>query len=119
MEHVKFDIIGCGIDAVLLLVSHSPSVAIEYGPYTQYYTISARHEDRYFAECIVNDKKPEFTPEQAKEAVVVVLLSYLSAKKGRIITMDELLNYTKKEGTPKILEGFLLVIQKNYDHLNC
>ena len=97
MEQVKFDIIGCGIDAVLLLVSHSPSVAIEYGPYTQYYTISARHEDRYFAECIVNDKKPEYTPELAKEAVVVVLLSYLSAKKGRVTTMDELIILKRKE----------------------
>jgi len=97
---------------------YSPSVAIEHGPYPQYYTISARHEDRYFAECILNDKEPEFTPEQAKEAVAVVLLSYLSAKKGRITTMDELINYAKKEGTQKILDGFLPVIQNNYKNLN-
>lgn len=112
MEQVKFDIIGCGIDAVLLLVSHSPSVAIEYGPYTQYYTISARHEDRYFAECIVNDKKPEYTPEQAKEAVVVVLLSYLSAKKGRVTTMDELINYTKRKELRRFWKDFYLLFKK-------
>jgi len=97
---------------------YSPSAPIEHGPYPKYYTISARYEDRYFADCILNDKKPEFTPEQAKEAIAVVLLSYLSAKKGTIATMDELKNLAKKEGTHSILEDFLPVIQNNYKDLN-
>jgi predicted dehydrogenase len=97
---------------------YSPSEVIEHGPYPQYYTISARYEDRYFAECILNDREPEFTPEQAREAVAVVLLSYLSAKNGRITTMDELKKLDKKVGTQTILDGFLPAIQKNYDHLN-
>lgn len=97
---------------------YSPSEPIEHGAYPQYYTISARYEDRYFAECILNDKEPEFTPEQAKEAVAVVLLSYLSAKRGIIVSMDEFKNYSKKEGTENILDNFLPVIQNNYKNLN-
>jgi predicted dehydrogenase len=97
---------------------YSPSEPIEHGAYPQYYTISARHEDRYFAECILNDKKPEFTPEQAKEAVTVVLLSYLSAKRGMVVNMDEFKNYSKKEGTENILDNFLPIIQNNYKNLN-
>lgn len=97
---------------------YNPSEPIEHGAYPQYYTISARHEDRYFAECILNDKDPEFTPEQAKEAIAVTLLSYLSAKKGMITTMDELKKVVKNEGTEYILEDFLSVIQNNYKNLN-
>lgn len=97
---------------------YSPTVPIEHGPYPQYYTISAQYEDRYFANCILNDKDPEFTPEQAKEAVAVVLLSYLSAKNGTITTMDELKRIAKKEGTSSILQNFLPVIQNNYKNLN-
>ena len=97
---------------------YSPSDPIEHGGYPKYYTISARYEDHYFAECILNDKEPEFTPEQAKEAVAVVLLSYLSAKNGTIASMDELKNIAKKDGTQNILNGFLLVIQNNYKNLN-
>ncbi len=97
---------------------YSPSVPIEHGPYPQYYTISARYEDRYFAECVLDDKEPEFTPEQAKEAVAIVLLSYLSAKKRTIVTMDELKKIAKKKGTHSILEDFLPNIQNNYKNLN-
>jgi len=66
----------------------------------------------------LSDKDPEFTPEQAKEAVAVTLLSYLSAKKGMIATMDELKKVAKKEGTKYILEDFLPTIQNNYENLN-
>ncbi|MFX1378754.1 MAG: Gfo/Idh/MocA family protein [Promethearchaeota archaeon] len=97
---------------------YSPCESIEHGSYPQYYTISARNEDHYFADCILMDREPEFTPEQAKGAVAVVLLSYLSAKKRTVTTMDELKKLTKEKGTKSILEGFLSVIQKNYDHLN-
>ncbi|MFX0104403.1 MAG: Gfo/Idh/MocA family protein [Candidatus Hodarchaeota archaeon] len=97
---------------------YSPSESIEHGAYPQYYTISARYEDRYFAECILNDKEPEFTPEQAREAIAVVLLSYLSAKRGMIVSMDEFKNYSKKEGTANILDNFLPFIQNNYKNLN-
>ncbi len=97
---------------------YSPSEFIEHGAYPQYYTISARYEDRYFADCILNDIEPEFTPKQAKEAVAVVLLSYLSAKKGKSATMDELKSFAKKEGTQNLLDDFNPVIQNNYKNLN-
>ncbi|MFX1592232.1 MAG: Gfo/Idh/MocA family protein [Promethearchaeota archaeon] len=97
---------------------YRPSEPIEHGPYPQYYTISARHEDRYFADCILNDKEPEFTPEQAKEAVAVVLLSYLSAKKGTVATMNELNKVAKEKESKTILDDFLPVIQNNYKNLN-
>jgi len=91
---------------------YSPS--IEHGPFPQYYKISMGYEDAYFAECILEDKEPEFTPEQAKQGVAVVLLSYLSAKKGRITTMDELMKIYKTTGTKSVLKDLESVTQKNY-----
>lgn len=91
---------------------YSPS--IEHGPFPQYYKISMGYEDAYFAECILEDKEPEFTPEQAKQGVAVVLLSYLSAKNGRITTMDELMKIYKTTGTKSVLKDLESVTQKNY-----
>ncbi len=96
---------------------YSSSEKIEHGPYPHYYTISARQEDRHFADCILNNKTPEFTPEQAKEGIAVVLLAYYAAKQGRMVKMDEFKSYSKKEGTKKILNGFEPHIQKNYSTL--
>ncbi|MFX0178209.1 MAG: Gfo/Idh/MocA family protein [Candidatus Hodarchaeota archaeon] len=93
------------------------SPEIEHGIYPHYYKISMGKEDAYFADCILEDKEPEFTPEEARNGVAVVLLSYLSAKKGRIATMDELIDVYRKEGTKIILEGLDDVIQKNYQYL--
>ena len=75
-------------------------------------------EDDYFATCILEDKFPEFTPEQAREGVAVVLLSYLSAKKGSMTTMEELKRIYKTDGTKPILEGLEEKVQKNYKFLN-
>ncbi len=96
---------------------YSPSVAVEHGPFPDYYKISMGYEDAYFAECILKDKKPEFTPEEAKKGVAVVLLSYLSAKNGRMTSMEELMKIYKKEGTKSILEGLEAVTQKNHVNL--
>jgi len=96
---------------------YSPSEPIEHGEYPAYYTISAREEDRYFASCILEDKEPEFTPEQAKEGIAVVLLSYLSAKNGTMTSMDELKDVEKNEGTQSILEGLGSIMQDNYKTL--
>ena len=97
---------------------YSPSENIDHGAYPQYYTISTRCEDRYFANCISNNEAPEFILEQAKEGVAVVLLSYLSAKKGTIATMNELKNIADSGGTQNILEDLLPIIQNNYYNLN-
>ena len=78
---------------------------IEHGPFPTYYEISARIEDTHFNECIINDTKPEFTPEQSKKAIEAILLSYLSAKKDSKAYIDELYKIYKNEGTRSILEG--------------
>jgi myo-inositol 2-dehydrogenase/D-chiro-inositol 1-dehydrogenase len=93
------------------------SIEVDHGPYPQYYTIAAREEDSYFANCILNDKTPEFAPEQARAGVAVVLLSYLSAKKGSITNMDELMDIYKTEGTRTVLDGLLEVTQMNYKNI--
>ncbi|MFW9943836.1 MAG: Gfo/Idh/MocA family protein [Candidatus Sifarchaeia archaeon] len=94
------------------------SPVVEHGVYPKYYTISARHEDMHFAECIIEDRTPEFAPEAAKEAVAVTLLAYLSAKKGTVTKMDELREVEKSEGTMSILDGLESVIQKNYEGMS-
>ncbi len=93
------------------------SPAVEHGPYPKYYLISARCEDTHFAECIINNVEPEFTPAQARAAVAVTLLSYLSAKEGRAATLDELEEVERTEGTGSILEGLGAVTQRNYNSL--
>jgi predicted dehydrogenase len=91
---------------------YSPQV--EHSPFPGYYTIAARVEDTYFADCIINDKEPEFTPQQAKEAVADVYLAYYAAKKGETATMDELKQYLKKHDSLSIMKGMDKVVQKNF-----
>jgi len=84
-----------------------------HGAYPTYYDISARLENEYFAECILDDKTPKFTPERAKEAIATVLLGYLSAQLGRTATYDELMEVARTKGTKSILEGLQETIQDN------
>lgn len=88
---------------------------VEHGVYPQYYTLAARCEDSHFADCILTNKAPEFTPQQARDAVAVVLLSYMSAKTGRAATMEELELVRRKEGTASILQKLGEAIQHNFD----
>jgi predicted dehydrogenase len=87
---------------------------IEHGPYPKYYQISARIEDEHFADCVLEDKEPEFKPEEAKRAVAVVLMGYLSARLNRTVSYDELMDIYQKEGTRTILEGIREAIQNNF-----
>ncbi|MFX0104399.1 MAG: Gfo/Idh/MocA family protein [Candidatus Hodarchaeota archaeon] len=87
---------------------------IEHGPALSHYLISMGYEDTHFTECILNDKEPEFTPEQAKEAIATVLMAYLSAKNGKTATRNELMKLYNTIGTKSILEGLEKVVQKNY-----
>jgi predicted dehydrogenase len=91
---------------------YSPQV--EHSPFPGYYTIAARVEDTYFADCIMNGKEPEFTPQQAREAVADVYLAYYAAKKGETATMDELRQYLKKHDSLSIMKGMDRVVQKNF-----
>jgi len=87
---------------------------IEHGPYPKYYEISMRNEDLHFADCIINDTEPEFTPKQAKEAIFDVLLSYLSAKTGKMVSREQLNEVYRTVGTKTILKGLEKAVQNNY-----
>jgi predicted dehydrogenase len=93
------------------------SPELEHAPFPRYYTISFRIEDNYFADCILHDKTPEFTPQQAREAEAVVRLSYLAAKNGTRTTMDEFKKYANAHGTKHLLDDFDKVVQKNYENI--
>jgi predicted dehydrogenase len=98
-------------------VEHSSefySPEVEHSPFPGYYTIAARVEDTYFADCIMKDKTPEFTPQQAREAVADVYLAYYAAKKGETATMDELKDYLKKHDSLSIMKGMDKVVQRNF-----
>jgi predicted dehydrogenase/Xaa-Pro aminopeptidase/putative sterol carrier protein len=77
---------------------------IDHAPFPLYYNISARLEDEYFAQCILDNREPEFTPEQAKSAIAAVLMGYLSAQTGKAATRDDLSAVAKTAGTRTILE---------------
>ena len=87
---------------------------IEHSPFPIYYEISSRIEDQYFTDCILEDKEPEFTPEQARDAIASILMGYLSAKRGRPVKYEDLINVYNKEGTRSILEGLEKYVQNNY-----
>jgi len=91
---------------------HEPE--INHGPFPKYYEISMGVEDSHFTDCILDNKEPEFTPQQAKEAIATVLLSYLSAERGKTTKYEELMKIYKTEGTKTILEGLNKSIQNNY-----
>ena len=87
---------------------------INHGPYPKYYYISMGNEDSYFTDCILEDKEPEFKPEQAKEAIATVLLAYLSAIKSRTTSMNELMDLYRDKGTRNILEQLRNNVQENF-----
>ncbi len=58
--------------------------------------------------------EPEFTPEDAKEAVAIVLLAYLAAKNGKATKREELNKYAVKNDTKLLLENLNEVTQQNY-----
>jgi predicted dehydrogenase len=78
---------------------------IEHAPFPGYYAICARYLDEHFARCIIEDREPEFTPEQAKSAIAGVLMGYLSAETGRSATRDDLMEVAAKRGTRSLLEN--------------
>lgn len=87
---------------------------IEHGPYPIYYNISARIEDTYFAECIIEDKEPEFTPYDAREAIETVLMGYLSARLKKEVNNSDLRDVYNNLGTKTILDGLEKYVKNNY-----
>jgi len=80
----------------------------------KWYEPEIKHGSYYFTDCIINDVKPDFSPEQAREAIKTVLLSYLSAKTEKLVTVDDLMEVHNSKGTKSILEGLEKYINNNY-----
>ncbi len=87
---------------------------IEHGLFPKYYEISFRLEDAHFTDCILENKEPEFTPEQARSAIAAVLMGYLSARTGKIATFEDLMEIYRTKGTKTIVQGIEKFIQNNY-----
>ncbi len=77
---------------------------IEHAPFPGYYPISVRHEDEYFARCILEDLEPEFRPEDAMSAIEIILAGYLSSMEGRSVARQEILDLADRGMTHGILE---------------
>ncbi|MCL2106892.1 MAG: Gfo/Idh/MocA family oxidoreductase [Oscillospiraceae bacterium] len=80
------------------------SPEIEHGAFPFYYFISGRREDDHFARCILEDREPDFSPEDAMSAVECVLTGYLSFLERRPVRRGELLELARTAGTRGILE---------------
>ena len=82
---------------------------IQHGENPTYYFISGRNEDDHFAQCILQKKEFEFTPEDAMSAVECCLTGYLSFVEQRPVKRDEVLKiaetYAGTKSIMKRLEG--------------
>ncbi len=78
---------------------------IEHAPFPRYYSISVRHADEHFAECVLEDREPEFSPHDAKSAIAGVLMGYLSVRTGRAASRDDLMKFMEEGPTARLLEN--------------
>ena len=60
---------------------------------------------------------PEFTPQQARAAVEVVLLGYMSAKNNWPVTLDEFREEVAANGSTQLLEDLDPYVKKNFEQL--
>jgi len=91
---------------------------IEHGPFPLYYKISMGKEDLHFAECILYDTQPEFTPQQAKKTVEAILMAYESANRNKPVTYEQLIKLKEEKGSGTVLKRLKRHIQKNYHYIN-
>ncbi len=77
---------------------------LEHAPFPRYYSISVRNEDEHFARCILENREPEFTPEEARSAIAGVLMGYLSAQTGKEATREDLYRLAGTSGTRGLIE---------------
>jgi predicted dehydrogenase len=86
---------------------------IKHGPFPEYYYISLREEDEYFAKCIMEDHEPEYTPEEAMHSVTDILAGYLSAEERRPVETVEIENLADAERSMDILKRLVAAIPVN------
>lgn len=91
----------------------------EHAPFPKYYPISVRQEDEHFAKCILNGTKPEFTPQQAMNAIEAILSGYLSHIEGRPVKCEEVRQMGREGRTIEILQKLApsIPINKNLKEL--
>jgi predicted dehydrogenase/Xaa-Pro aminopeptidase len=77
---------------------------IEHAPFPGYYPISVRHEDEYFASCILEDRQPAFTPADAMSAIECIMAGYLSSMEHRPVERKEIVELADRGLTAGILE---------------
>jgi len=68
----------------LILIKKNEPMAIECGPMED----SIRCALDHFLDCLVNDKEPEVTAEEARDALEVCLAIYESSRRGEKVTLD-------------------------------
>ena len=85
----------------------------EHAPFPKYYPISVKREDEYFATCVLENKEPEFTPEQAMHAIEAILTGYLSHIEKRPVRCEEVRKMGEEGRTHEILEKLAASIPIN------
>lgn len=85
----------------------------EHAPFPKYYPISVRQEDEHFAKCILNGTKPEFTPQQAMNAIEAILSGYLSHIERRPVKCEEVRQMGREGRTIEIPEKLAASIPIN------
>lgn len=86
---------------------------IEHGAYPEYYTISVRETDEHFAKCVIEDRQPAFTPEDAMSAIECILAGYLSAIEKRPVERKEIAAMADQGKTMQILEKLAAAVPIN------
>jgi len=76
---------------------------IEHAAFPEYYTISVRETDAHFARCILENREPEFTPEQSMSAIAGILAGYLSAIENRPVTVAEVEKLADEHRTTEVI----------------
>ncbi|MFA5787463.1 MAG: Gfo/Idh/MocA family oxidoreductase [Actinomycetota bacterium] len=62
---------------------HRPKV--EHGIFPEYYNISFRNEVKHFVECVLENKRPDMTGEDGREALRASIAAAESASTGRMV----------------------------------
>jgi predicted dehydrogenase/Xaa-Pro aminopeptidase/putative sterol carrier protein len=86
---------------------------VDHAAYPEYYTVSVRETDKHFAQCILENRDPEFTPEQSMNTIAANLAGYLSAIEGRPVEIAEVERLADDERTIEILERLAPAIPIN------
>jgi predicted dehydrogenase len=83
---------------------------IKHGSFPEYYYISLREEDEYFARCILENREPDYTPEEAMHSIVDISAGYLSVIENRPVETAEIEKIADEGGSMKILTGLTAVL---------